>query len=540
MFKNYFYLNRAVIEQRSKLIGRNIYEIYSQEKDTLYFNISSEEFPDLHLVLSINQNEPYFIFKDHHKAKKNVVSFFESNLPLEILDLQISDSDRILKLECSRAEIFAAFRGTLSNILFKPLKGEAEFFKKVKKIDEKDFIKELVEHNYNSEFNLPDLNTVRASDINELRKALPYLTKDIVNELKARIGKADFEDEKEILLNVLNEIMEENINVFYSYELDRYVFQPASFTALTTDDEKYEFDEYQPAIIKLLGLKGKYSSELSLRKEIDRYLDRELTGISSKLNDIRKRVEAGSRENEYRSYADLLIANLHILKKGMKEIELDDFATGEKIKVKLNEEFSPQENVNFYYEKARGEKINYEKSKELFEETQKRYNFLLQLKKEFEQAKDITELENIKSLLGLKQKKKTERMDEKIKFRRYIIDDKYNVYVGKDSKSNDLLSVKFAKQNDYWFHARGYAGSHVVLRVDNPKEGVPKNILKAAASIAAFYSKAKTAGTAPVVCTFAKYVTKRKGMEPGKVSVQREDVLLVKPGIPTNAAPAED
>jgi len=72
------------------------------------------------------------------------------------------------------------------------------------------------------------------------------------------------------------------------------------------------------------------------------------------------------------------------------------------------------------------------------------------------------------------------------------------VYVGKDSKNNDLLTTRFAKQNDFWFHARSVSGSHVVLRVENTKEIIPKSVLKKVAALAAFHSKAKTAGVVPV------------------------------------------
>jgi predicted ribosome quality control (RQC) complex YloA/Tae2 family protein len=117
-------------------------------------------------------------------------------------------------------------------------------------------------------------------------------------------------------------------------------------------------------------------------------------------------------------------------------------------------------------------------------------------------------------------------------FKHYIIDNKYNLYVGKDSKNNDLLTVKFAKQNDYWFHARGVPGSHAVLRTDNSKEAIPKSVLKKAASVAAFHSKAKTSKLAPVSFTFKKYVVKRKGMDAGQVAMLKEDVIMAVPEIP--------
>ncbi|PKL87114.1 MAG: hypothetical protein CVV23_17000, partial [Ignavibacteriae bacterium HGW-Ignavibacteriae-2] len=132
------------------------------------------------------------------------------------------------------------------------------------------------------------------------------------------------------------------------------------------------------------------------------------------------------------------------------------------------------------------------------------------------------------------------KVEDKISYREYVLDNKYRVFVGRDSKSNDLLTVKYAKQNDYWFHARGLPGSHVVLRVDNPKEGIPKNILNNVASIAAFYSKAKTAKIAPVAYTLRKFVRKNKNMNPGQVLLSKESVLLVKPEIPNNAVEIEE
>ena len=132
------------------------------------------------------------------------------------------------------------------------------------------------------------------------------------------------------------------------------------------------------------------------------------------------------------------------------------------------------------------------------------------------------------------QSNKPDKEDIKIKFKHYIIEEKYDVYVGKDSKNNDLLTTKFAKQNDYWFHARSVSGSHVVLRVENAKEVIPKSILKKTASLAAYHSKAKTSGLAPVSYTLKKYVVKKKGYPLGTVHLLKEETLLVKPEIPKN------
>ena len=205
------------------------------------------------------------------------------------------------------------------------------------------------------------------------------------------------------------------------------------------------------------------------------------------------------------------------------------------IKIKLDPKLTPQKNAGYYFTKAGNERKAYEKSKELFKDVSGNYSRLLQLKSRFEQSENIEELDKFMKELHIKQNVKVNNADDIVsRFKHYIIENKYDLYVGKDSSNNDLLTMKFAKQNDYWFHARSVPGSHVVLRVINTKEPVPKNILKSAASIAAFHSKAKTSGIAPVSYTFKKYVTKKKGMEPGKVVLLKEEVLLVRPEIPSN------
>ena len=120
--------------------------------------------------------------------------------------------------------------------------------------------------------------------------------------------------------------------------------------------------------------------------------------------------------------------------------------------------------------------------------------------------------------------------DISLKFKHYLIDKKYHVYVGKDSVNNDLLTTRFAKQNDFWFHARSVSGSHVVLRIENTKEVVPKSILKKVASLAAYHSKAKTAGIVPVSYTLKKYVVKRKSQPAGQVFFAKRRGIVSKTG----------
>lgn len=112
----------------------------------------------------------------------------------------------------------------------------------------------------------------------------------------------------------------------------------------------------------------------------------------------------------------------------------------------------------------------------------------------------------------------------------YTFSGGWEVLVGRTEKDNDILSIKIAKPNDWWFHIRGMAGSHVVLRVPAGEEP-SRAVLKQAAAIAAYHSKAKEAGVVPVSCTRARFVTKPRGAKPGTVQIRKEVVLKVRPGL---------
>ena len=113
----------------------------------------------------------------------------------------------------------------------------------------------------------------------------------------------------------------------------------------------------------------------------------------------------------------------------------------------------------------------------------------------------------------------------------YALPGDWIVLAGKTDADNDRLSLKVAAPNDWWFHVRGMPGSHVILRAKEGEEP-DRETLKAAAAIAAYHSKARNGGVTAVSCTRARYVSKPKGAKPGTVSIRKETVLSVRPGLP--------
>jgi predicted ribosome quality control (RQC) complex YloA/Tae2 family protein len=118
------------------------------------------------------------------------------------------------------------------------------------------------------------------------------------------------------------------------------------------------------------------------------------------------------------------------------------------------------------------------------------------------------------------------------RFRVFKLTYGFEVWVGKDSSANDLLTMKYSGQNDLWFHISGSPGSHTVLKLPENYDIIPKEHIRTAASIAAYYSKAKNAGNVTVSYTEAKNVQKYKGAKSGSVIIKNEKSVKVKPGLP--------
>ena len=118
------------------------------------------------------------------------------------------------------------------------------------------------------------------------------------------------------------------------------------------------------------------------------------------------------------------------------------------------------------------------------------------------------------------------------KLREYKLPGGFRLLAGRTDEDNERLSLKIARANDWWFHVRGMPGSHVVLVAD-PEIGEPgKDVLKMAAAVAAYHSRARGGGVVPVSATLAQYVSKPRGAKTGTVEIRKETVFKVRPALP--------
>ena len=110
----------------------------------------------------------------------------------------------------------------------------------------------------------------------------------------------------------------------------------------------------------------------------------------------------------------------------------------------------------------------------------------------------------------------------------YVSSDGFDIYVGKNNYQNDELTFQFANGNDWWFHAKGMPGSHVVLRCNNRE--VPDRSMEEAASLAAYYSRGREQDKVEIDYTVRKNVKKPNGAKPGFVVYYTNYSMVVRPG----------
>src|SRR5690606_7456384 len=231
-------------------------------------------------------------------------------------------------------------------------------------------------------------------------------------------------------------------------------------------------------------------------------------------------------DTNYKTWADLLMANMHNIKPGLDKITLPNFYNNDlPIEIKIKKDLPPQKNAALFYKKAKNQHIEIERLKEALSGKEDEIKNL---------KEEITEIEKIDDLKKLRQKTasmgtsaNTEKQIESLPFHEFNMDG-CRIWVGRNAKGNDELTLKYSHKEDLWLHAKDVTGSHVVIKHQAGKK-FPKPVIEKAAQLAAYNSKRKTESLCPVIVTSKKYVRKRKGDPAGAVVVEREEIIMVEP-----------
>ena len=531
MFKNFFVLNRHVIEANKLLSGFTLVNIFTQEKNKLIFCLRSDS-REYFIEVNADSSLPYFIIREKfNRAKKNTLDFFESYIPSKLNSIKIAELDRIIQFNLQDASIYFYIHGKETNVFLIDNEKNFRSFKKVE--NEPKFVDEIGKLNFTNSFQVQEFRLEsEETSSSVISKKYPFLGREIIDEFHRRLI-TNTEDEKKIVLaNILKEIETGKPFVYRDEPTSKF-----KLSFFITDDLKSKavnfFGNINEALKFFLVQEHKHKHEKLVGRDMESRFEKKIIQLEKKKDQLQTRINEGRKDQKYQQIANLLMMNIDNIKHGMNKVELENIYESNKIiLIDLISKFTPRENVNHYFDKARSERKEFEKMQNLLVDIIKEIKMKKASYKEMKKTSPEENKLHFSKAAPQKKGDKSSSQDEKSRFRQFILYDKYPIFVGKNSKNNDELTTSFAKQNDYWFHARSVSGSHVVLRYNKSQGDIQKIILEKVASVAAFYSKAKTSGLVPVSYTQKKYVIKRKGMEPGKVYLLKEKVLIVRPEIP--------
>ena len=134
---------------------------------------------------------------------------------------------------------------------------------------------------------------------------------------------------------------------------------------------------------------------------------------------------------------------------------------------------------------------------------------------------------------GVGRKAKGEAETKRLPYRRYLLQGGWEIWVGRSAADNDILTHELARPADWWLHAHGASGSHVILRrSDGASQSPPPTALRAAAACAAHFSAARHSKMVPVIVTEKRYVRKPRRSPPGTAVCLREKTVMAAPAEP--------
>ena len=266
------------------------------------------------------------------------------------------------------------------------------------------------------------------------------------------------------------------------------------------------------------------------KKNLLKYVDSQI----KKFKKIEKNIKVDLKKNEnfenYKNIGDILAANMHQIKYGIKKVTVFDFYNNQQITINLDPLLSPNDNLNFYYNKYNKGKRTISALNSRFLDIQNEIKYFEEIKMFIEKENGFIGIEEIENELNLtnngnKSKNKIKLNKPK---KRDLLSFDYNgfqIFVGRNNKENEEISFSKGQPNDIWLHIKDIPGSHVLILRNNQE--LPNDVLLHAANLACEYSKAKKGDKVTVDYCERKFVKKIKNSKPGNVIYTNFHSLLI-------------
>ena len=548
-------------ELNTKLVGGRISKISMPEENELIFTVKNNA-KTYRLLISASASLPLVYLTDVNKPAPKVAPAFLMLLrkyigTAKIIDIFQMGLERILcfKLEhlnelgdLSHKCMYVEIMGKHSNIIFTDENNK--IIDSIKRISANmSSLREVLpgrEYFLPDELKKKDLLNTELEEFTEILKSKEYaLSKSIymnfagispliAEEIVLRaslssqapstsLSELEYTHLFHTIKNLLDDINAHNFspNIVYRKE-EALEFSSIELLSYNGEEyKKYSYDSVSKMLYDFYSSREAFVLNRQKSSDLRRIVNTALERASKKYDLQEKQLQDADKKDIYRVYGDLLNTYGYSLKGGESSFTTENFYDDNKeITIPLDKNKSAKENAKKYYDKyAKLSRTTKALSEEILN-TKNDIEHLLSIQTALDVSSDDESLSQIRQELvdfgyikkhsSSKQKKSTSHPYH------YISTDGYDIYVGKNNYQNEELTFKVATGNDWWFHAKGIPGSHVILKSNNEEE-LPDRAYEEAAALAAYYSKAKDADKVEVDYIQKKNIKKVAGAAPGFV-----------------------
>lgn len=251
------------------------------------------------------------------------------------------------------------------------------------------------------------------------------------------------------------------------------------------------------------------------KKSLIRELKNQIDSLEEKKRELEETLSKLQAPERWKLYGDILLGFSYQIPVGSDRFSID--WEGEKVEIPLDPEKTPIENAQEYYERYKDEKRKMDVIPGLISEIDEKIKELNRRIEEIDRTISLEELDTEKTRVS---------KEETLPYLVYNIKG-YEVWVGKNAKSNELITFKLSSPSDIWFHAKGYSGSHVILRTNGKRlEYIPEEVILESARLAAEHSRARSGTKVPVDYTYRRNV-RGAGKKRGNVFYTNYKTILV-------------
>lgn len=566
-------ISNIVRDMSERLIGGRIYKIYQPEADEINLVVKNHG-TTFRVMLNASATLPLVYFLDENKQNPPTAPNFCMLLRKHlgngrIVGVEQPDFERIIILEIEhldemgdlcKKKLVIELMGKHSNIIF--MEEDGRIIDSIKRIGAQ--ISSVREVLPGHDYVLPPNEKMNPFEVTEdcfknvlmeksmsIEKAIytsiTGFSKLIANELCYEAGiDGNFSTDsladhnKDALWQSFQRLITRMQEGDYQPQIVYQEDVPIAFSAVPLsmyEDMTIEvFENISGVLSTYYSEKDTYSRIHQKSTDLRKVLSSAVERTAKKYDLQRKQLKDTEKRDRYRIYGELLQTYGYEIKPGDKSITVLNYYDNQEVTIPLDENLSPVENANKYFNKYNKLKRTYEASLSLVQESKATLDHLLSLQNSMEIATSEADLAEIKEemvLAGLvkaKPGKKTGVKAEKSKPLHYISSDGFHMYVGKNNLQNDRLTFKTAGPKDLWFHAKEIPGSHVIVKLEGA-EDVPDATYEEAARLAAYYSSGKTSPKVEIDYTRRGNLKKPPQANPGYVIYHTNYSMVALPDI---------